>query len=75
MLGYLALGDIDNTFESIKASIEEHNQLVTYTLMASEWWDPIRDDPCFDEMLELLDSKATHTEQYLREHNITQKDE
>ena len=74
-LGYLALGDIDNTFESIKAGIEEHNHLVTYSLMASEWWDPIRDDPRFDEMLELLDSKITHTEQYLREHNITQKNE
>ena len=45
------------------------------SLIVAEWWDPIRGDPRFDETLELLDSKVTHTEQYLRDHNITQKDE
>jgi len=72
-MGYLALGDIDNTFKSIKAGIEDHNELLLESVMVAEWWDPIRDDPRFDEMLELLDSKVTHTEQYLRDHNIAQE--
>ena len=48
----------------------DHNQRLLDSLIVAEWWNPIRDDPRFDEMLELLDSKVTHTEQYLRDHNI-----
>ncbi len=69
-IGYLSLSEIDNTFKSIKAGIEEQSWILIITLRASQWWDPIRDDPRFDEMLELLDSKVTHTEQYFRDHNI-----
>ena len=42
------------------------------TLPLAQWWDPIRDDPRFDEMLELLDSKVTHTEQYLHDQIVLQ---
>ncbi len=73
--GHLALGDVDSAFDSIRVGIQNHNVYLFTTLPLAEWWDPIRDDPRFDEMLELLDSKITHTEQYLRDHNITQKDE
>ncbi len=74
-LGFLSLREIDNTFKSIKAGIEEQCWILLMTLRTSQWWNPIRDDPRFDEMLELLDSKVTHTEQYLRDHNIVQTDQ
>ena len=61
-MGYLALGNIDKTFTLIKAGIENHDLFLIDSLIVAEWWDPIRDDPRFDEMLALLDSKATHTE-------------
>ena len=65
-LGYLALGEIDNTFKRIEAGIENHHVFLIESLTA-EWWDEIRDDPRFDDMLALLDSKVTHTEQYLKD--------
>ena len=74
-MGHLALGDIDNTFKSIQAGIEDYDPYLLEGLLVAEWWNPIRDDPRFDEMLELLDSKVTHTERYLRDHNITQVDQ
>jgi len=70
--GYLALGDIDNTFKGIEAAIEDYSAGMIDSLRTAEWWDPIRDDPRFDEMLKLLDSKETHTEQYLKDHSIKQ---
>lgn len=73
-LGHLALGDVDNTFKAIEAGITNRNQFLPATLLVGEWFDPIRDDPRFDEMLELLDSGVTHTEQYLRDHNIGQQE-
>jgi len=73
--GHLALGDIDNTFNLIQAGIEDHDPYLIESLLVAEWWNPIRDDPRFDEMLELLDSKVTHTERYLRDHNIAQSDQ
>ena len=62
---YLSLGDIDNTFAVIRRKIEDHDELLIDSLRVAAWWDPIRDDPRFDEMLELLDSKETHTNTYL----------
>ncbi len=74
-MGYLALGDIDNTFKSIEAGVENINLYLVARLQVAEWWDPIRDDPRFDEMLELLDSKITHTEQYLQDHDMKPVDQ
>ena len=70
--GHLALGDVDSTFDSIRAGIEDHNVRLFLALPLAEWWDPIRDDPRFDEMLELLDSKVTHTDQYLHDQIVLQ---
>ena len=64
-MGYLALGDSDNTFESIRAGIENQNAWLFESLLVAEWWNPIRDDPRFADMLDLLDSKVTHTQTYL----------
>ena len=63
--GYLALGEIDNTFKAMEAAIENHHVFLIESLRTAEWWDEIRDDPRFDDMLELLDSKVTHTQTYL----------
>jgi tetratricopeptide (TPR) repeat protein len=71
--GYLALGDIDSTFKAIEAEIEDHNGGMIDSIRTAEWWDEIRDDPRFDDMLELLDSKETHTEQYLNDLEIQGK--
>jgi len=65
--GHLALGDIDNTFKTIRDAIEDQDELVLDGLRTAEAWDDIRDDPRFDDMLELLGSKETHTEKYLRD--------
>ncbi len=64
-VGYLALEDIDNTFMAIEAAIEDHNRLLIDSLRTAAWWDPIRDDPRFDDMLDLLDSKVVPTQTYL----------
>ena len=65
-LGHLALGDIDATFDAIRFEIEERNFNLVASLRLAEWWDPIRDDPRFAEMLDLLESITTHTPAYLR---------
>lgn len=74
-LGHLALGDIDNSFKSIHEGIEDHDPYLIESLLVAEWWNPVRDDPRYAEMLALLDSKVTHTEQYLRDHNIDKGDQ
>ena len=66
-VGYLALDDVDNTFKAIEAAIGDYSLRMIESLRTAEWWDEIRDDPRFDDMLELLDSKETHTEQYLND--------
>ena len=71
-LGYVALGDLDRAFTSIRAGIDNRNRRLLISLIVAEWWDPLREDPRFDEMLALLDSRVTHTEQYLRDHKIAQ---
>lgn len=73
-MGHLALGDINRTFLSIRAGIEDHDTRLLDSLIVAESWNPIREDPRFGEILQLLDSKVTHTEQYLRDHNIAQTD-
>ena len=74
-IGHLALGDIDATFKSVQEGIDNHRPSLIESLPVDQLWDPIRDDPRFGEMLALLDSKVTHTEQYLRDHNIKEEDQ
>jgi tetratricopeptide (TPR) repeat protein len=68
--GYRDLGDVDNTFKAIEAAIEDHNIPMVESLRTAESWDEIRDDPRFDDMLKLLDSKETHTEQYRNDNGL-----
>jgi tetratricopeptide (TPR) repeat protein len=60
-LGCLALGVVDAAFETIEAGIEDHDALLVESLRTAEWWDGIRDDPRYRNMIDLLDSKETHT--------------
>jgi hypothetical protein len=70
-LAYVVLEDKDNAFKSLRAAIDSNNVFLLDTLLVAEFWDPIRKDRRFGEMLSLLDSKVTHTEQYMREHNAS----
>jgi TolB-like protein len=69
--GHLALGDVDSAFDSMRAGIENRDGGLIFSLRLAAWWDPIRDDPRFNEMLALLDAKVTHTEQYRKDHKIS----
>ena len=69
--GHLALGDVDSAFDSMRAGIENRDGGLIFALRLAAWWDPIRDDPRFNEMLALLDAKVTHTERYLKDHKIS----
>jgi hypothetical protein len=68
-LGHLALGDVDRAFEAIEAAIEDHDALLVESLRTAEWWTGIRDDPRYRNVIDLLNSKETHTEQYSRAHD------
>ena len=67
--------DINNAFKAIEAGIENHNTRLIVSLRTAEWWDEIRDDPRFEKILKLLDSRETHTEQYLKDHDIKPRSE
>jgi hypothetical protein len=65
--GYLALGDIDRVFAALNAGVEERRMAVVFSLRRGTIWNEIRDDPRFDALLKLLDSKETHTPEYLKQ--------
>jgi tetratricopeptide (TPR) repeat protein len=66
--GYLALGEIDRVFAALRAGIEERRGAVIDSVGRGELFDQIRGDPRFDELIRLLESKVTHTAQYLLDH-------
>ncbi|MEZ5551511.1 MAG: hypothetical protein R3E82_11515 [Pseudomonadales bacterium] len=74
-LDCLALGEIDNTFKSIRAGIENRKQYLLGSLLPARWWDPIRDDPRFDEMPEMMGLEVIQTEEHLCDRNIIQQGE
>lgn len=67
---YIFLEQIDNAFSEIEKGIKNHDNAIAVSLRIADFWDPLRDDPRFDEMLELLDSETTHTERYLRDDDV-----
>ena len=68
--GHLALGDVDSALSAIRAEIENPGRTVLDGLRVSKVYDEIRDDPRFSELLELLGSKETHTERYLKNKGV-----
>lgn len=63
--GHIALGDVDSTFASLRAAVDNQSTTILDGLLVAKLWDPIRDDPRFEQLLRELDSKVTHTEKYL----------
>ena len=63
--GYLALGENERAFDVIRAGIEDHDRTIIGSLLHAELLDPLRDDPQFIELVELLESKTTHTKSYV----------
>jgi len=68
--GYMAVGDLDNTFKAIRTGIENQDEFLLDGLRTAEVWDKIRGDSRFDELIQLQDSKEIHTEQYLEDHDV-----
>lgn len=68
-LAYLALGEVDNTLKFIELGIEERSSFLAVGLQRGTYWNEIRDDPRFDELLALMESKIIHTERYWQDHD------
>ena len=49
-LFYGQLGDKDQAFAWLEKAYEKHDGPL-YLLKVSPWWDPLRDDPRFDDLL------------------------
>ncbi len=62
--GYLALGEQQRVFDVIRAGIEDHDRTIVEVLLTAEYFDPLREDPRFIELVALLESKTTHTASY-----------
>jgi TolB-like protein/DNA-binding winged helix-turn-helix (wHTH) protein/Tfp pilus assembly protein PilF len=64
---YLLLGDLPSAFAMLRAAIEDHDPSVLDIIRTRDPgpYDAIRDDPRFVELLQLLESKETHTAKYL----------
>ena len=56
---------LDECFSAIEIAIEDHNQLMFNSLRIGQFWDPIRADPRFSQMIELMDSKIMYTARFL----------
>ena len=63
-LGHLALGDVEQTFKYIERGVHNRDVELLMSLRLASWWDPIRADPRFDDMLALFDSYATYTDRF-----------
>ena len=63
----MALGENDLAFEVMERAIRNRAPILIGTLRTAKWWDPLRSDPRFDEMLALLESMETHTDAYLQQ--------
>ena len=68
--GYLTLGDIPKTFAALELAVLNRTGSTITSLRLADWWDPIRDDPRFDALLELLDSMVIHTKRYQAEQDL-----
>jgi TolB-like protein len=65
VLGNLALGDHDTSFEFLRQGIESHDPTVLDGIRIDVALDELRDDPRFDELLDLLESREANTAAYL----------
>jgi tetratricopeptide (TPR) repeat protein len=63
-VAHVVLGEFDDAFRLLERAIEEQDIFVITTLRLAEAWDPIRSDPRFDHLIDLMDSKITYTSKY-----------
>jgi hypothetical protein len=56
---------LDECFTAIEVAIEDHDLIMLSSLRIGQLWDPIRDDPRFDQMIELMDSEIVYTTKFL----------
>ena len=64
-MGYLALGDIESTFAMLRRGIDERSERLLNGLLTAPWWDPIRGDTRFEELLNRLAAQVKHSPVYL----------
>jgi tetratricopeptide (TPR) repeat protein len=62
---YLALGQQEPVFEIIRAGIEDHDRSILSTLLWKKDYGSLYEDPRFIELVEILESKVTHTASYV----------
>jgi TolB-like protein/DNA-binding winged helix-turn-helix (wHTH) protein/Tfp pilus assembly protein PilF len=70
-LGYESLGDIDTVFDLIQDGIQEHDRSIIVLMRSTVWSDAVLSDPRYLEMMDLLESKETHTPRYLHDHDAS----
>lgn len=62
---HLQQGDHERTFEALELAVRDHDTLTLNGLRLSSRWDPIRSDPRFAELMALVDSLSTYTDQFV----------
>ena len=63
-IGY-ALGDLDAAFEALEVAVNEQDPLIYMSLRRAPWFEPLREDPRYDALVNLMESKEIHTSQYM----------
>ena len=66
VLGYESFGDIDSVFELINDGVLDRDRSILAVMRTRFLSEAIRNDPRFQDMLDLLDSLETHTQGYLQ---------
>ena len=61
---YTAMGDLDRAFEAIEVAVIDRDYRVLDSLRFADWWIPVRDDPRYTALLDLIDSMSTYTDEY-----------
>ena len=61
-VGYLALGEHARALESIEAAIVIHHPLILSSLRVSNFWDPLRCEDKFEEILKRVEQMETLTD-------------
>ncbi len=61
---YVALGDYDKAFELIEESLANRSFFLMYSIKMGMWYDPLRDDPRFDQILTRMGLSDLQVESY-----------
>ena len=64
-LGWIAIGEKQRAIELLHEALEEHHALILTSLRFAAFWDPLREEPGFNDLLAELDRKITYTESFV----------